>query len=168
MTKLAGVDLDLLNGLVIDLTRPKNKRAKRANDSELRPVDGSAKKGERSELKAKPAPKAVDPLDGYVPTRRVKYVGRQRCGECGGRTEYVAGDLLEYRSVAKMSGVRTIRTRAFAKTDYRWGGLEVGVEYLEEEETTCPECLRLSRVLDSGLDILLGLHPREPVQVPLF
>ena len=165
MTKLIGVDLDLLNGLVIDLSRPKRK-AREHNANEPKASETSKAKVEAKV--AKPAPKAVDPLDGYVPTRRVKYVGRQRCEECGKRTEYVAGDLLEYRSVAKMSGVRTIRTRAFAKTDYRWGGLEVGVEYLEEEETTCPECLNLSRVLDRGIDILLGLHPREPVQVPLF
>lgn len=104
----------------------------------------------------------VDPLENYLPRRRVLYIGRQVCRECGETTEYIAGDLLEYSHLDKVAGVRTIRTRAFNARDYRWTSLRRDMEYLQEESCTCPSCIRTDEIFTAVF------NDTEALQLPLF
>ena len=90
------------------------------------------------------------------------YIGRQVCPCCERETLYIAGDLLEYSQHDRVAGVRTIRTRAFDSSDYRWTNLPRAKEYLTPERVTCVECLEVDAQLDA---ILTGVGP---VQFPLF
>lgn len=102
------------------------------------------------------------PLDSFTPRRRVTYIGTQVCPCCERETLYIAGDLLEYVQHDRVAGVRTIRTRAFDSSDYRWTNLPRAKEFLTPERITCPSCLELDTQLDA---ILTGVGP---VQFPLF
>lgn len=101
-------------------------------------------------------------LSGFHPHRRVTYIGQQVCRDCGKRTSYIAGDLLEYYERETVARKRTIRTRAFALGDYRWTNLPHEHEYLSEDVVTCPECLSTNDVLDAFFE-----HKHE-LQLPLF
>lgn len=102
------------------------------------------------------------PLESFTPRRRVTFIGTQICPCCERKTLYIAGDLLEYSQHDRVAGVRTIRTRAFDSSDYRWTNLPRAKEYLTPERVTCVACLEVDAQLDA---ILTGVGP---VQFPLF
>ena len=168
--------MDLLFGVQIpDLSAPKpRKNAKPAHGAKSPSMDSKAAKiaktrtlaandTEKPELD-RPAKGSVPrlPIDSFTPRRRVTYIGRQVCPCCERETFYIAGDLLEYYQHDRVAGVRTIRTRAFDSSDYRWTNLPRAKEYLTPERVTCVECLELDAHLDA---ILTGVGP---VQFPLF
>ena len=168
--------MNLLFGIAIpDLSAPKvRKNAKPAQGAKPPSMDSKAAKiaktrtlaaneGRRPERDRPPrraAPRL--PLDSFTPRRRVTYIGRQVCPCCERETLYIAGDLLEYYQHDRTAGLRTIRTRAFDSSDYRWTNLPRAKEYLSPERVTCVECLEVDATLDA---ILTGVGP---VQFPLF
>lgn len=131
--------------------RVKATRTLAANDTEKPERDRPAK-GRAPRL----------PLDSFTPRRRVTFIGTQVCPCCERETRYIAGDLLEYSQHDRVAGLRTIRTRAFDSSDYRWTNLPRAKEYLTPERVTCVECLEVDTQLDA---ILTGVGP---VQFPLF
>ena len=172
--------MDLLFGITIpDLSAPRPRKnakpaAKPAQGAKSPSMDSKAakiaktrtlaandtEKPERDRPAKGRAPRL--PLDSFTPRRRVTYIGRQVCPCCERETLYIAGDLLEYSQHDRVAGVRTIRTRAFDSSDYRWTNLPRAKEYLTPERVTCVECLELDAHLDA---ILTGVGP---VQFPLF
>ena len=168
--------MDLLFGIAIpDLSAPKT-RAKPAKAPKPKPSAPTsvvakvkatrtlaANDGRRPE-RDRPARGAAPrlPIDSFTPRRRVTYIGRQVCPCCERETLYIAGDLLEYSQHDRTAGLRTIRTRAFDSSDYRWTNLPRAKEYLTPERVTCVECLEVDAQLDA---ILTGVGP---VQFPLF
>lgn len=162
--------MDLLFGIAIpDLSAPKvRKNAKKPAGA---PVVAKVKatrtlaandtqKPERDRPARGAAPRL--PLESFTPRRRVTFIGTQLCPCCDRKTLYIAGDLLEYSQHDRVAGVRTIRTRAFDSSDYRWTNLPRAKEYLTPERMTCVECLEVDAQLDA---ILTGVGP---VQFPLF
>lgn len=133
------------------VARVKATRTLAANDTE---------KPERDRPARGAAPRL--PLESFTPRRRVTFIGTQICPCCARKTLYIAGDLLEYSQHDRVAGVRTIRTRAFDSSDYRWTNLPRAKEYLTPERMTCVECLEVDAQLDA---ILTGVGP---VQFPLF
>lgn len=169
--------MDLLFGVQIpDLSAPKVRKNARATPAQgAKPPSMASKvkatrtlaanEGRRPEPERdRPAKGSVPrlPIDSFTPRRRVTYIGRQVCPCCERETLYVAGDLLEYSQHDRVAGLRTIRTRAFASSDYRWTNLPRAKEYLSPERVTCVECLEVDAQLDA---ILTGVGP---VQFPLF
>ena len=159
--------MDLLFGIAIpDLSAPKT-RAKPVKAPKPKPSAPTsvANEGRRPEPERdRPARGAAPrlPLDSFTPRRRVTYIGRQVCPCCERETLYIAGDLLEYSQHDRVAGLRTIRTRAFDSSDYRWTNLPRAKEDLSPERVTCVECLEVDAQLDA---ILTGVGP---VQFPLF
>lgn len=167
--------MDLLFGIAIpDLSAPKVRKNARAAQGP-KPANLAAKVAKTLTLAAndvrrpepardRPARGAAPrlPLDSFTPRRRVTYIGRQVCPCCERETLYIAGDLLEYSQHDRVAGLRTIRTRAFDSSDYRWTNLPRAKEYLTPERVTCVECLEVDAQLDA---ILTGVGP---VQFPLF
>lgn len=92
----------------------------------------------------------ADPLENYIPRARVFYIATHVCPECGDRSSYTAADLLEYSRPENVAGKNTIRTRAFAASDYRWNNLPRRVERLGEESRICPVCLAVAEQMDAG------------------
>ena len=166
--------MDLLFGIAIpDLSAPKvRKNAKKpapAGEPAVAKIKATrtlaANEGRRPEPERdRPAKGRAPrlPLDSFTPRRRVTYIGRQVCPCCERETLYIAGDLLEYSQHDRVAGLRTIRTRAFDSSDYRWTNLPRAKEYLSPERVTCVECLEVDATLDA---ILTGVGP---VQFPLF
>lgn len=168
--------MDLLFGIAIpDLSAPKVRKNARAaqgpkpasTDSKVAKVKATrtlaandTQKPERDRPARGAAPRL--PLDSFTPRRRVTYIGRQVCPCCERETLYIAGDLFEYSQHDRVAGLRTIRTRAFDSSDYRWTNLPRAKEYLSPERVTCVECLEVDAQLDA---ILTGVGP---VQFPLF
>ena len=158
--------MDLLFGIAIpDLSAPKvRKNARKPASTDAKPAkaanEGRRPEPERDRPAKGHAPRL--PLDSFTPRRRVTYIGRQICPCCERETLYIAGDLLEYSQHDRVAGLRTIRTRAFASSDYRWTNLPRAKEYLSPERVTCVECLEVDAQLDA---ILTGVGP---VQLPLF
>lgn len=168
--------MDLLFGIAIpDLSAPKVRKNARAapapkpasTDPKVAKVKATrtlaandTQKSERDRPAKGRAPRL--PLDSFTPRRRVTYIGRQVCPCCERETLYIAGDLLEYYQHDRTAGLRTIRTRAFDSSDYRWTNLPRAKEYLSPERVTCVECLEVDAQLDA---ILTGVGP---VQFPLF
>ena len=170
--------MDLLFGIAIpDLSAPKGRKnakkpaakpaAKPAQgakppsmDSKATKIANDTQKPERDRPARGAAPRL--PLDSFTPRRRVTYIGRQVCPCCERETRYIAGDLLEYYQHDRTAGLRTIRTRAFDSSDYRWTNLPRAKEYLSPERVTCVECVEVDAQLDA---ILTGVGP---VQFPLF
>lgn len=161
-----------LSTIVIDLNRPPKRRAPGAKTQPTRPVKSEEQRRTVEKMHAgkreRHAQRVVDPMDNYIPRRRVTYVGQQMCPECGRTTEYIAGDLLEYVHRDRVAGVKTIRTRAFARSDYRWTSLPRAIEWLDAEPCTCAECLRLERTLENAIAAIEGVPHPDPVQIPLF
>lgn len=161
-----------LSTIVIDLNRPPKRRAPGAKTQPTRPVKPEEQKRAVEKMHAgkreRHAARVKDPVDKYIPRRRVTYIGRQHCEECGKTVEYIAGDLLEYVHRDKVAGINTIRTRAFARSDYRWTSLPRAIEWLDLEPCTCAECLRMERTLENAIAAIEGLSHPDPVQIPLF
>lgn len=162
-----------LSTIVIDLNRPPRRGGARKTAGAggktaqpVRPVKPAEVK--HAGKKERHAARVKDPVDNYIPRRRVTYIGRQHCEECGKTVEYIAGDLLEYVHRDRVAGVNTIRTRAFARSDYRWTSLPRAVEWLDAEPCTCAECLRMERTLENAITAIEGLSHPDPVQIPLF
>lgn len=164
--------MDLLFGIAIpDLSAPKVRKNAKKPAPAGEPVVAKVKatrtlaandteKPERDRPARGAAPRL--PLDSFTPRRRVTYIGRQVCPCCEREILYIAGDLLEYSQHDRVAGLRTIRTRAFDSSDYRWTNLPRAKEYLSPERVTCVECLEVDAQLDA---ILTGVGP---VQFPLF
>lgn len=120
----------------------------------------------------KPAPSLRDPLDGFHPLGRVRFIGTQICPCCTQTTTYLAGDLLEYVQTDKVAGLHTIRTRAFAVSDSRFSHLPTRQDYLTPEHVTCPACFNASATYDAALagkgQLPLALElppPAEPTHI---
>ena len=167
--------MDLLFGVQIPDLSARAKPAKAPKPKPSAPTSVAAKvkatrtlaanEGRRSEPERdRPARGAAPrlPIESFTPRRRVTFIGTQACPCCEQKTLYIAGDLLEYAQHDSVAGVRTIRTRAFDSSDYRWTNLPRAKEYLTPERITCPSCLELDANLDA---ILTGVGP---VQFPLF
>lgn len=167
--------MDLLFGITIpDLSAPKvRKNAAKPAAKPAKPPSIASKvkatrtlaandtqKPERDRPARGAAPRL--PLESFTPRRRVTFIGTQICPCCERKTLYIAGDLLEYYQHDRTAGLRTIRTRAFDSSDYRWTNLPRAKEYLTPERMTCVECLEVDAHLDA---ILTGVGP---VQFPLF
>lgn len=137
------IDLTIKNGHVVTERKPRVK-----NQS-----SPPTPKKDTAPVASKPAaPPIADPLDNYSPLAVITYIGVQFCPQCSRETHYIAGELLAYTHRDKCGGIATVRTRAFAKTDYRWTSLPRRREYLDREQCTCPECLSLDEAFNSAFD----------------
>lgn len=108
----------------------------------------------------------ADPLENYIPRARVFYIATHVCPECGDRSKHTCADLLEYSRPDNVAGKRTIRTRAFATSDFRWTNPPRRIEYLTEERQICPVCLAVVEQLDAGqlqTELQFGLPTEFPV-----
>lgn len=142
---LVGIEIPKMNekGGFATLGRPKKADAAKAPKADAaKPATAKAAKAASGA-----SPASFNPLSNYTAHARVRYIGRQRC-ECGKVTEYIAADLLEYSMKDRVAGVRTTRTRAFPARESQFAYLPSRLEYLEEEEQACAECLRLSVAFD--------------------
>lgn len=134
---------------------PREKPVRKAENPSTRPAGlTKADKGKDKTPKARKsnAKTPRDTLDNYHPRGIVVYIGVQECRECGGRVEYIAGELLQYMHRDKCSGIETIRTRAFNTTDgrYGWDRLPRYVERLSPDTVTCPSCQREADIFDAA------------------